>query len=355
MAIPEDPAVTATTATGALRPRDQTGHSSGVTLPPDLKAQAAHRLRIVATLYAIAFTVSSPITSIFLPQDRAAFFSSPFHWVPPLLSISSAIALIALTLGRQVAVGTVLNVGLVFQVIGSFGIAAAQYLDVTGYEFRPPWGGLSWVAVWMLGFTMMVPTPPRRALAAALGSATAVPLVVALAVARDGAPAVLTPLLFVLQIVVPYLLVVLIAYVGSRVVYHLGTALMSARELGSYRLVERLGEGGMGEVWRAEHRLLARPAAIKQMRIAGPESAEPGRHAELVARFEREAQATSRLRSPHTIELYDFGMADDGTFYYVMELLDGFDLQVLIQRFGPVPVERAAHLMQQVCHSLSEA
>jgi eukaryotic-like serine/threonine-protein kinase len=68
-----------------------------------------------------------------------------------------------------------------------------------------------------------------------------------------------------------------------------------------------------------------------------------------------EAQATSSLRSPHTIELYDFGVADDGTFYYVMELLDGFDLQRFVERFGPIPPERAVHLMKQVCHSLAEA
>ena len=64
---------------------------------------------------------------------------------------------------------------------------------------------------------------------------------------------------------------------------------------------------------------------------------------------------TAGLRSPHTIQLYDFGVTDEGSFYYVMELLEGFDLQVLVERFGPVPVERAVHFLRQVCHSLSEA
>jgi serine/threonine-protein kinase len=160
---------------------------------------------------------------------------------------------------------------------------------------------------------------------------------------------------FVFQLVLPYLLVVLIAYVGARIVYHLGTEVTRARELGSYELVERLEQGGMGEVWRARHRLLARPAAIKMMRHEPEGGSTVERWDELKARFEREAQATASLRSPHTVELYDFGVADDGAFYYVMELLDGFTLGALVERFGPVPAERAVHLLRQTCHSLGEA
>ncbi|NOT07723.1 MAG: serine/threonine protein kinase, partial [Gemmatimonadales bacterium] len=107
--------------------------------------------------------------------------------------------------------------------------------------------------------------------------------------------------------------------------------------------------GGMGEVWRARHRLLARPAAIKIIRpfLTANQDA--------VARFGREAQAIASLRSPHTVDLFDFGVADDGSFYYVMELLDGVDADALVRRFGPVPPARAVHLLRQICHSLSEA
>src|SRR2546422_5230666 len=103
------------------------------------------------------------------------------------------------------------------------------------------------------------------------------------------------------------------------------------------------------------HRMLARPAAIKLIR---PSFARDGRGAvseEAVRRFEREAQVIARLRSPHTVELFDFGMAADGAFYYVMELLDGLDADSLLRRFGPTPPERAIYLLRQVCHSLSEA
>jgi len=113
--------------------------------------------------------------------------------------------------------------------------------------------------------------------------------------------------------------------------------------------------GGMGEVWRAEHRTLARPAAIKLIRpeIMGSLGGDAGDIAR--RRFEREAQATALLRSPHTIEVYDFGITGDGTFYYVMELLDGFDLDRLIDSYGPVPAERAVHFLRQVADSLAEA
>src|SRR5262245_13159472 len=111
----------------------------------------------------------------------------------------------------------------------------------------------------------------------------------------------------------------------------------------------------MGEVWRAEHHLLARPAAIKLVRPEFVGTSDGGRHGKLQERLGREAQATALMRSPHTIELYDFGVANDGTFYYVMELLDGFDLETLVKRFGPIPAERAIKLLIQVCHSLGEA
>jgi serine/threonine-protein kinase len=162
------------------------------------------------------------------------------------------------------------------------------------------------------------------------------------------------PALFFIGLVFPYLLVAGMAFVGARVVYQLGTEVKRARELGSYRLEEKLGEGGMGEVWRARHRMLARPAAIKLIRRAEG-SARAGVTDEAARRFEREAQVIARLRSPHTVELFDFGRSEDGAFYYVMELLDGLDAESLVRRFGPIPPERAIYLLRQVCHSLSEA
>jgi serine/threonine protein kinase len=150
-------------------------------------------------------------------------------------------------------------------------------------------------------------------------------------------------------------LAAILALLASLVLGRLGAAVQKAREMGSYELVERLDSGGMGEVWRARHRMLARPAAIKLIRPDRLGVAR-GRAAEnLVLRFEREAQATAALHSPHTVDLYDFGVTREGTFYYVMEILDGLDLESLVRRFGPIPAERTAHLLVHACDSLDDA
>jgi serine/threonine-protein kinase len=197
----------------------------------------------------------------------------------------------------------------------------------------------------------MFPASPARAGLATRAGVSAPPVVIGLMVASRRttfAPDLPT---FFFWLVVPYLLVTLMAYVCARVVHTLRKEVTEARELGSYQLIERLGQGGMGEVWTAKHRLLARPAAIKLIRTAGGGVTTE----DAARRFEQEAQVTANLTSPHTVQLYDFGVADDGSFYYVMELLQGMDLESLVRRHGPVPPERAIYLLRQVCHSLAEA
>jgi eukaryotic-like serine/threonine-protein kinase len=126
-----------------------------------------------------------------------------------------------------------------------------------------------------------------------------------------------------------------------------------ARELGSYQLVSRIGLGGMGEVWRAEHRLLARQAAIKLVR---PEAlTDPTYAAKIRERFRREAQTLATMKSVHTIAIFDYGATDDGTFYYVMELLDGVDLDRIVRDNGAMSAARVIKLLIQACQSLAEA
>jgi serine/threonine-protein kinase len=152
---------------------------------------------------------------------------------------------------------------------------------------------------------------------------------------------------------------VAIATYGTYVIDCARREVAEAGFAGQYRLEKKLGTGGMGEVWLARHSMLARPAAIKVIRPEMLARGDSLRSAEAIAtamkRFEREARSTASLTSPHTIELYDFGTTADGSFYYVMEYLDGLDLDTLVQEHGPVPVERAVHLLVQAAESLADA
>jgi serine/threonine-protein kinase len=331
---------------------------SAWTLPPDLQTEALRRLRIVALLYATAYFLAGPLTSLLSERSRAIYFSLPGLWLPAACSIVGGLAIAAVTGLTSVSTRIRTLAGLAFEVLGSVGIATAEYHHISSPIMYGHYGaggfGLSWVAVWVMLFSVAVPAPTRVAVIVAALSLATVPASYALNTAL-GMNVPLRGEQFFFNLVFPYLVVLMMAYGGVRVVSRLGAAVRQARELGSYRLVERLGRGGMGEVWRAEHRLLARPAAIKLIRPEVLGANDPEARRLLMRRFEREAQATAMMRSLHTIELYDFGVSDDGTFYYVMELLGGYDLHALVGRFGPVPAERAVHLLRQVCDSLGEA
>jgi serine/threonine protein kinase len=123
---------------------------------------------------------------------------------------------------------------------------------------------------------------------------------------------------------------------------------MEDLRLGSYTLGEKIGEGGMGVVYKAQHAMLKRPTAVKLL----PAERAAGRDLE---RFEREVQLTSTLTHPNTISVYDFGRTSEGSFYYAMEYLDGLDLQALVEKTGPQPPARVAHLLSQLCGALAEA
>ena len=136
---------------------------------------------------------------------------------------------------------------------------------------------------------------------------------------------------------------------GARTIFLLRKQVAEARQLGQYHLRRKIGCGGMGEVYLAEHQLLKRPCAIKLIRanhLAEPRALE---------RFEREVRLTATLSHPNTVEIYDYGRTENGTYYYVMEYLPGLNLAELVQKHGPLPPGRAVHLLRQVCLALREA
>jgi eukaryotic-like serine/threonine-protein kinase len=242
------------------------------------------------------------------------------------------------------------DVGLLFMVLNAIFVALvnSQARTVTAAAM----GHVSWNTIVILVGSMILPTTPRKMLVASVVAASMDPLGVWIAHLR-GIPVPSLVNTFVLFM--PNYACAVVAILPSHVLQRVGRRLRQAQDMGSYHLVELLGRGGMGEVWRAEHQLLARSAAIKLVR---PELLGASTDAEarmMLRRFEREAQATAALSSPHTIRVFDFGVTADRTFYYVMELLDGRDLDSLVREFGPVPADRTLFLLAQVCHSLADA
>jgi serine/threonine-protein kinase len=136
---------------------------------------------------------------------------------------------------------------------------------------------------------------------------------------------------------------------GTHVIYGLRKEAFVARQLNQYRLIRKLGAGGMGEVYLAEHRLMKRPCAVKLIR------SESATAAMALARFEREVRATARLSHPNTVEIFDYGRAEDRTFYSVMEYLPGLGLDELVRRHGPLPAGRVIYLLRQACEALAQA
>jgi serine/threonine-protein kinase len=325
-------------------------------LPVSLARQASKRLQAVCVAL-IAVLAIGWLGVNWIEGQLPHEFSDPMQYGPGVTMLAASLLVLGLARNSRLSAAVVIRLGLVYQVIISFCIAFSQYwgaFDGVGTEqVTGDVVGLSAVAMWMMFFSVIVPARPRQALIALTLSASAVPMTIAL-LARSGGTPALGPQQFVFVFVLPYAIALAMSYIAARIIYGLGKEVLRAQEMGSYRLLELIGRGGMGEVWKASHNMLARPAAIKLIR-RDVSDVEPGGAEAAVARFEHEAQATASLQSPHTVELYDFGVSEDGSFYYVMELLDGIDLESLVGQFGPLPAERVLHILRQACLSLGEA
>jgi eukaryotic-like serine/threonine-protein kinase len=339
-----------------LGPEESSSDVRGLSssLPPDLMEQVRGRVRLLALLLLLAFSfdplVYFSMWAIASVAGYPVVLGQLGFRLLDLAAVAASAALWWVARSRAVSADRLHTLGLLYQIAISFTLALTTFWQ--SYLQKGIIPSLTWVPFVVILFPLILPGPPRRMLLSAVAAGMMAPLAL-LALELTGKVPVDTGAYF--DAAFSSLLAVGFAYMGARVVYRLGREVAAARELGSYRLEEKLGEGGMGEVWRARHRMLARPAAIKLIR---PGPAQNGRvliSEDALRRFEREAQVIARLRSPHTVDLFDFGVAENGTFYYVMELLDGLDADRLIRRFGPLPADRAIFVLRQICHSLSEA
>ncbi|MBN1566646.1 MAG: serine/threonine protein kinase [Acidobacteria bacterium] len=328
----------------------QTDSSAKQTLAPKMAEDAVVRLYWICLLCVVLAAFSAIFQSILQPEIIERMMNAPVYltW--------SFVLLFTLAIGiirhlRLLPPMTILNLGLVFEVLVAFAISLAE-TAVPLCEHGPVLG-IPKVALWIAVVGLLIPNRPKTKLAVAFISASMWPLAYALNLNLHGYAAVELKRLLV-WIHVPYLMA-FVTYALAKRIYVMEAAAQKARDLGSYNLVSLIGSGGMGEVWRAQHRMLARDAAIKLIRsdlLMG----KPGYQSDVARkRFKREAQAIASLQSPHTVYLFDFGVSRDGTFYYVMELLDGISLQMLVDKYGPQPASRLVHILRQVCHSLEEA
>ncbi len=330
-------AISLTTGRGGERPR----------LPIDLLEGVSHRLQFVCVMLIVVSVLGLIIAEVakLETNENLRLGTDVFLWLVSL-------TVIVIARSGKVSPTRLLDVGLVYEVL----VAAAISLGVVEMMwFVDPRPGLGWspVAVWVIIYPIIVPNTTKYTLIASLAAAASEPITVV--VLSQTGVGELPELNAFVRLAWPNVVAVGFAVAISRVVYGLGQKLSRARSMGSYQMVELLGRGGMGEVWKATHRMLARDAAIKLIHpdVLGAVDAEGV--SIMLRRFEREARATAALRSPHTVELYDFGIARDGTFYYVMELLDGLDLQTLVYDHGVQPPGRVVKLLRQACHSLHEA
>ena len=328
------------------RPRD---------LPDDFLREASARLGVMS-LVAGGLWVAGTILGRLAMRSMQAGDS---NWLDPTMgdaiaaaSLLASLSLFAYTRTAHRDPRRILDIGLVYMILTGLALGLTFHSGpiLPTLSIAP---NISWIGAVVLMFSAIIPNTRTKTLLAGLIAVSMNPVGMLWARAQglwDFGPARNALLMHY-----PDYLLVGVAVVISHVVTTLGRQVAKAREMGSYQLGELIGRGGMGEVYKASHRMLARPAAIKLIRPEMLGGNDPAVAARTIARFRREAEAAAHLRSPHTVDLYDFGVTEDHTLYLVMEFLDGMDLESLVRQHGPMPASRVIHVLRQVCDSLEEA
>lgn len=321
-------------------------------LPDDLARQTASRLRIAAAVWGLLWLLLGLVNNRLVAPWLQLQPTAVIGWT----RVADALAILCVALAAGVfyyapraarSAAALVNVGIAFELVLAFAIGV-----INQWEPKVLVGRLSWISVLVVMHPVIVPAPPLKTLIASLLAASMDPVGLLIAKARG---LTLPDLELLVWAYLPNYVCAGLALVPAAVIRRLGRQITHARRMGSYQLGELIDRGGMGEVWRARHRLLARPAAIKLIRPELLRGLDSEAEAATVGRFLREAEAAASLRSPHTIQLYDFGVTQEHQVYLVMELLDGLDLEGLVRHFGPQPPGRVVHILCQACHSLAEA
>jgi eukaryotic-like serine/threonine-protein kinase len=308
-------------------------------------------LRFVQDRLALLNKVTFCISAMFLVAVAAADAARGVERVQVLGRVSHALGtLLALLVWQLLRQRRVFSPGalLGFDLAGTLSICVS-FIGMGFWAVQPYGYYTAMLAVTHVSITraMVVPSEPRRTLLLGLAS------FVGFLVMRALLP--LTPEMVVLggrgraitEAALWSTAGIAVSTIASKVIFGLQRRAKEALQLGQYTLEEKIGEGGMGEIYRARHAMLRRPTAVKLLLGDGSE--------QQLRRFEKEVQLTARLTHPNTISIYDYGRTPDDVFYYAMELLEGMTLEELVERHGPLPPGRVIHLLLQVCGALQEA
>ena len=322
-------------------------------LPTDLVERAGDQIRkaalAFATIWAFVLIIAWPVAIAFtgsILNERG--FPSPGTEIA-LIGLFISLAMAWYAARKGVDRERILTLALGHEVITAALVSAIAWW-APGETFRT---SLSPICLFLPIYPALAPLPWKRVLTAGLLAATTDVLGWSIAEARGVAPSA-QPLQMFFAFSTTYLCAIL-SMLPATIIRRLGREVQEARDMGAYRMGKLIGKGGMGEVYRASHRLLARPAAVKVIGVSDMSELDVESRTRALERFRREAAVAAALTSPHTINLFDFGVTEQGTYYYVMELLQGMDLQAMVDRHGPIPPARALHFLRQATISLAEA
>jgi hypothetical protein len=338
---------------GVLKCGKQSSFASGslthVRIADDVAKQGAQRIGILAIVTA-ATVVGNVVLQQMLQPEMAAAQQNPVFRLSALFLVLAGIGLAALQRSDLVSAQDLLDLGLVFEVAGACALAVME--NAIPWPEAPIRGSTA-VATWLAICVVIIPNKPWKSIPAAIASAAIVPVAHAVTAGMLGHPALPWNRLAIYSLG-PVVVAGWTPFISTRL-HRLHEDLSQSQDFGSYHLEKLLGAGGMGEVWLARHRLLRRDAAVKVVSAGLLDNASHTERRQIQKRFESEARAIASLRSPHTVAIYDYGLAENGSLYYVMEYLDGLDAETLVNQYGPQPAGRVIWFLRQACESLEEA